>query len=118
MKIYFYISVAASALCLLLSIVLFWEGGANQGLQNEVQAQQAKLQQQQDEINKGNAISQQVGPNLLRDMAVSSTKDEKMKALLSKHGYTVNVASPTPGASPAPGAPTPARASEPGVIKP
>lgn len=115
MKIYFYISVAASALCLLLSIVLFWEGGANQSLQNDVQAQQVKLQQQQEDINKGTAISQQVGPNLLRDMAVASTKNENMKKLLATHGYTVNVASPTPGASPAP-ARTPS--SEPGRLNP
>ena len=118
MKIYFYISVAASALCLLLSIVLFFEGGVNQGLQNEIQAQQVKLQQQQEEINKGTAISQQVGPNLLRDMAVSSTKNEKMKALLAKHGYTVNVASPTPGASPAPAKAPATTPAEPGRLQP
>jgi hypothetical protein len=120
MKIYFYISVAASALCLLLSIILFWEGGTNTTLQNEVQAQQVKLQQQQEEINKGTAIQQQVGPNLLNDMAVSSVKNEKMKQLLAKNGYTVNVATPAPGSSPAPAkgpATTPA-ASEPGRLQP
>lgn len=107
MKLSFYISVAASALCLVLSIVLFVVGGINQGLQTDVQAQQAEYQKQQDEINRGNSISQQVGPALLRDMAVASTKNEKMKQLLAGNGYTVNVATPPPGSSPAPGAAAP-----------
>jgi hypothetical protein len=110
MKIPFYISVAASGISLILSIVLFTFGGINQGLQQEIQKQQADLQKQQEQINTGNAISQKVGPELLRDMAISSIKDEKMKLLLAKHGY--NVATPTPGASPAAGA-APAPASSP-----
>jgi hypothetical protein len=104
MKLSFYISTAASALALVLSIVLFIVGGTNQTLQADVQAQQTVLQQQQEEINRGNSISQQVGPALLRDMAVASTKNEKMKALLAANGYQVNVATPAPGSSPAPGA--------------
>jgi hypothetical protein len=116
MKIYYYISVAASALALVLSIVLFAVGSTNQTLQNEVQAQQTELQKQQQEIEKGSQISQQVGPNLLRDMAVASTKSEKMKQLLAKNGYQVNVATPAPGSSPAPKAPSPA--SEPGRLQP
>jgi len=118
MKIYYYISVAAAALCLVLSIVLFAVGSSNQTLQNDVQAQQVELQKQQEEINKGQAISQKVGPELLRDMAVASTKNEKMKQLLAKNGYTVNVATPAPGSSPAPKAPAPAPASEPGRLQP
>ncbi len=104
MKLSFYISVAAAALCLVLSIILLIQGNINQGLQNDIQVQQAEYQKQQDEINRGNVISQQVGPALLRDMAVASTKNEKMKALLASNGYTVNLATPAPGASPAPGA--------------
>jgi hypothetical protein len=126
MKICYYIATAAAALCLVLSIVLFWEGGVNQGLQTDVQGVQVKLQQQQEEINKGNAISQQVGPALLRDMAVVSTKDEAMKKLLATHGYEIKVATPAPGSSPAPGAAapktapsgTPAAATEPGRLQP
>ena len=101
MKIPFYISVTASALCLLLSIIIFAVGNSNQSLQAEVQKQQQALQVQQEEINAGNQISQQIGPNLLRDMAASSVKNEKMKALLAKHGYNVQVKEPAPGA-PAP----------------
>ena len=111
MKVPFYVSVAASALCLVLSIVVFAVGASNQGVQAEVQKQQQTMQTQQEQINAGNAISQQVGPNLLRDMAISSTKNEKMKGVLSKHGYNVNYTPATPapgGATPAPGtAPAP-----------
>ena len=69
MKISFYISVAASGVSLILSIVLFFFGGVNQGLQADIQKQQAELQKQQEQINKGEAISQKVGPELLRDKA-------------------------------------------------
>lgn len=116
MKISYYISLVASALSVVLAIVLLWIGNVNQGLQGDVQKQQQELQAQQEVINKGNAISQQVGPNILRDMAVSSLKNEKMRALLDKYGYKVQAqASPAPGtsssgSSSAPAAPT---ASEP-----
>jgi predicted PurR-regulated permease PerM len=107
MKLSFYISVAASALCLVLSVVVLIVGNINQGLQNDIQTQQSEYQKQQDEINRGNAISQQVGPALLQDMAASSTKNEKMKQLLAANGYTVTVNTPAPGSSPAPGATAP-----------
>ena len=100
MKIPFYISVAASALCLVLSIVVLAIGNSNQSLQDEVQkkqlalqAQQQALQAQQVEIEAGAQINQKIGPELLRDMAASSVKNEKMKALLAKHGYNVEVKS-------------------------
>ena len=98
MKIPFYISVAASALCLVLSVIVLAIGNSNQSLQDEVQkkqlalqAQQQALQAQQVEIEAGAQINQKIGPELLRDMAASSVKNEKMKALLAKHGYNVEV---------------------------
>jgi hypothetical protein len=110
MKIPFYISVAASGISLILSVVLFSLGGTNQSLQGEIQKQQAELQKQQEQINTGNQISQKVGPELLRDMAISSIKDEKMKALLAKHGYNVATPTPTPASS---ATPAPASSSAP-----
>jgi hypothetical protein len=107
MKIPYYISVAATGLSLILSVVLFIFGGMDQGLQAQIQKQQQEMQQQQEQINRGNTISNDIGPKLLRDMAVVSIKDEKMKELLAKHGYTV--ATPTP----APGSPAPSGASAP-----
>src|ERR1700679_2382660 len=104
MKIPFYVSVAASGISLILSVVLLIFGGIDQGLQVEIQKQQQDLQKQQDQINTGNTISQKVGPELLQDMARVSVKNEKMKELLAKHGYTVNYqppASPAPASAPA-----------------
>ena len=99
MKIPFFISVGASALCLLLSIIVFAVGLSNQTLQTEVQKQQQALQAQQAEIENGNRISQEIGQGVLKDMATISLKNEKMKALLAKHGYNVQVA---PNNTPAP----------------
>ena len=111
MKIYYYISVAASALSLVLAIVLSAVGGMNSSLQAEVQKQQVELQKQQEEINKGSrSPSSKLGPNLLKDMANVSVKDENMKKLLAKNGYDIKVNAtrfPAPG-SPAPPPPAPA----------
>jgi len=79
----FYIGVALGAACLVLSIASVTMGQSNQRLQTEAQSQQM-------EINKGN-MSQQIGTNILRDMAQSSVKNEKMKAALSKNGFNVQV---------------------------
>ncbi|HEX8297252.1 MAG TPA: hypothetical protein VF593_13190 [Chthoniobacteraceae bacterium] len=120
----FILSISASALCLVLGIWLFILGRGNlqqqgdlQKLQQEAQAQQQVLQTkqqqaqaQQEQINAGTTISQQVGPALLRDMAVASTKNEKMKSLLTKHGYNVELKpdAAAPGSTPAPAStPTP-----------
>lgn len=92
---HFYISVAVAALCFLLSVTVILLGNSNQKLQNELQKQQAQLQAQQEEINRGNSM-QQIGSNILRDMATVSIEDKEMKDLLSKHGYTVNVGTPAP----------------------
>ena len=99
MKIPFYISVGASALCLILSIVVFAVGLSNQTLQDEVQKQQQAFQAQQAEIDNAGRISQTFEQGVLKDMANASLKNEKMKALLSKYGYNVQVA---PGNTPAP----------------
>ena len=64
----------------------------NMDLQNQMQAQQ-------QEINKG-SMAQQVGTNMLRDIGQASLKDDKLKDVLTKSGFSVNVA-PAPGSSPA-----------------
>jgi hypothetical protein len=96
---HYYLSVGVAALCLILSITVIVLGNSNQKLQVELQNYQARLQAQQEQINAGNVISQQVGPNLLRDMATVSVDEPPMKELLGKHGYTVNVTTPAPGAA-------------------
>ena len=64
----------------------------NRKLQEAVQAQQAI-------VNKG-SLSQQIGINLLREMAAIAPSDEKMRELLEASGYNSSV---TPAVvSPAP----------------
>ena len=127
----FIIATGASALSLLLGIWLFFLGGTNQGLQNdlqklqqEVQSQQQILQVkqqqyqvQQEQINTGQQISQQVGPALLRDMAVASIKNDKIKKILDQPRLQRGTqgrrqgrqepASPAPAPPPAPRPATP-----------
>ena len=88
----FYITVALSAACLVMSVAVIWSNQTNQRLQLE-------LQREQDTINQGQATLQ-VGQNLLKDLAEISMKDDKIKQVLARNGYTVNVnASPSPSPS-------------------
>lgn len=83
---HYHTSLALSAGCAVLSLTLFAMGISTRGLQNDLQKLQAQYQTQQEQINAGVTISQQVGPSLLKDMA-SFADDAGMKAVLSKHGY-------------------------------
>jgi septal ring factor EnvC (AmiA/AmiB activator) len=56
-------------------------------LRKDLRTQQEVLQAQQVQIDKGNALSQQLWPSLLRDMAASAMTNERMKSLLVSHGY-------------------------------
>lgn len=113
----FLIAIILSILPLVLALYLaLIPGRQNQDLQNQfatlqdqvdskqehLLAQQTQLQAQQEEINKG-ATSQQIGVNLLKEIAAASVKDENLKDVLTKSGYTVTVnASPTPAPSATP----------------
>lgn len=78
--------------CLCLSLITIVFAHQNRKLQEAVQAQQAI-------INKG-ALSQQIGANLVRELAGIAPTDEKMRDLLNASGYNSSV---TPAAtSPAP----------------
>jgi cell division protein YceG involved in septum cleavage len=85
----YYVSLALSAVALLLTITLIVTGKTNQDIQQE-------LQKQQFEINKGQ-VSQQIGTALLRDMAVASVDNAKIKDLLAKNGFTVSPNPKAPG---------------------
>ena len=83
-------TIGVACLCLSLVTVVF--AHQNRKLQEAVQTQQAI-------INKG-SLSQQIGVNLLREMAAMAPSDEKMRELLEASGYNSSV---TPAAaSPAP----------------
>lgn len=77
--------------CVLLSLVTIVFASQNRQLQEAIQEQQAI-------INKG-ALSQQVGANLVREMAAVAQTDEKMRELLQANGFNL---SPEPAASPKP----------------
>jgi predicted Holliday junction resolvase-like endonuclease len=89
----FIVAVILSFLPLILVVNIIVMGQKNQTLQ-------AQLQSQQEEINKGN-MTQQIGVNLLKEIAAASVKDDALKDVLSKSGYSVSVnASPTPTPAP------------------
>ena len=116
----FFFATGMSAICLLLGIWLFFLSNNNLALSNVLQQRQQEsqtqqqalsvkqqtLQAQQERINEGNTISQQVGPALLREMAVASMKNDRIKRILTNHGYNVELkedakTSATPAAKPA-----------------
>jgi len=88
----FILLMSIGVVCLCLSLVTIVFAHQNRKLQEAVQAQQAI-------INKG-ALSQQIGANLLRELAAIAPTDEKMRELLEASGYnssaTPAAASPVP----------------------
>lgn len=87
----FRILLVAGLACLVLSLVTIVFARENRKLQEAVQAQQVI-------INKG-SLSQQIGTNLLREMAAVAQNDDKMRALLQENGFNI---SPAPSTTPAP----------------
>jgi hypothetical protein len=85
----FSLLMALGVICLCLSLVTIVFARQNRKLQEGVQAQQAL-------INKG-ALSQQIGTNLVREMATAAQTDEKMRQLLQENGFNL-----TPQTSPNP----------------
>ena len=93
------IALFLGALCLILAIITVALGQSSQHTmlsyqqrQNEIQVE---LQKRQAEVQKG-AVSDRVGGAILQDMAAASVKNTKIKDVLAKNGYNVQVASPTP----------------------
>ena len=91
----FITAVILSLIPLILVINLIFMGQKNTALQTQAQMQQ-------EEINKGSMI-QQVGVNILKEVAAGSVKDDKLKEVLNKSGYSLTPTnpSPSPAASPA-----------------
>jgi uncharacterized membrane protein len=90
----FLVSCSLSALCVIVALILIGMSRASTRLQIE-------MQKQQDEINRG-TMSQQVGGNILRDMAGVATTNSRMRDLLARHGYTIPGAVPSKSTSKAP----------------
>jgi|GEM_PF-2049511 len=107
----FIITLILASICLVLSLLVFLLGKSGSSLGNTVQQRQieiqAEVQKRQDEINRGSQ-SQQIGTNLLKDIAGASidsasgkVKNEKLKELLTKNGITVTV-NQNPNSQPTP----------------
>lgn len=96
----FLVTLALASICLVLSIAVIWQGQSSISLNASVQSRiaeiQSQAQQRQLEINRG-AQSQQIGTNILRDIAAAtynangSVKNEKLKDLLTRNGISVTV---------------------------
>jgi hypothetical protein len=87
----FTLLMAIGVVCLALSLVTIVFARQNRKLQEAVQAQQVL-------INKG-ALSQQIGANLVREMAAVAQMDEKMRQLLQENGFNLT---PKAESSPSP----------------
>jgi len=68
-----------SILCLILSVWIIAAGRTNERLQQQLQNQQA-------EIDRGNA-GRQIGSSILRDMIAASATNREMRAVLEKNGF-------------------------------
>ncbi|HEY5036708.1 MAG TPA: hypothetical protein VII74_06205 [Chthoniobacterales bacterium] len=75
----FTLLMIVAVVCVCLTFVSIVFARQNQKLQADVQAQQVT-------INKG-ALSQQIGGNLVREMAAVAKTDDRMKQLLQDNGY-------------------------------
>jgi hypothetical protein len=78
----FIIALIVGFVCAGLSAFGIITGLSNQNLQGQ-------LQQQQLEISRGN-LSQQVGTNLVREIATQSATDPALKDLLTRNGFVLN----------------------------
>jgi hypothetical protein len=78
----FVIALVLGFTCAGLSAFGIMTGLTNQGLQ-------AQLQQQQLEISRGN-LTQQVGTNLVREIASKASSDAALKDLLTRNGFVLN----------------------------
>jgi len=63
-------------------------------VQHEWISVEAEAQKQEVQINIGSTLAQSFGPHLLRDLAIASLENDKIKDLLNRHGYNVQPSSP------------------------
>jgi hypothetical protein len=78
----FIIALILGLTCAGLSAFGIITGITNQNLQGQ-------LQQQQLEISRGN-LSQQVGTNLVREIASKASTDAALRDLLTRNGFVLN----------------------------
>lgn len=99
----YYIAITLAILSLIFSVVLVFFSKSTEPLQLQVRDRQL-------EVNRGTMI-QEMGTDILKDIAAASVNDEDLKALLARNGYAVtfkpaNAKPPAPSAGGAtPGSP-------------
>jgi hypothetical protein len=88
-------SVIIAFVCLVLSLSIVVVARSNGFLQQDIQRRQQQL---------NNSIftpqAQQIANNVLQDMAAVASTNAQMRALLGKHGYTLQTPQPAPAAEP------------------
>jgi len=96
------IALILGFICVALSALGVVGGILNQKLQ-------AQLQQQQLEISRGE-YAQQVGTNVIREVANKALKNDNLRKLLTLNGFTLTEPAAAPAAPQAPSpSPTPKR---------
>lgn len=81
----YYISVCVAGLCVVFSALLFALAGSARSMQSDIQKLQAQYQMQQEQINSGVTLGQQVAPNIFKDLS-AFPEDVSIMALIAKHG--------------------------------
>ncbi len=83
-------AVILGSACLGLSIAIVVVSQSNMRIQGEIQGRQQQL-------NSGvlGSEAQQITGNILQDMGATAAKNEKMRTLLTKYGYSVRSNEPT-----------------------
>lgn len=84
------LNLAAAVVVLALTLWLVGLATTNQTLQSEAQSQVFKIRTGQ----QTQQVTGQVATNIVRDMAQLSLADQELRALLQKHGFTVQVRPP------------------------
>ena len=92
------VTVVLGAACVILACRVIWTGRTNQGLQGELQQQQATLQQIQVEINNTQRVMQ-MGNSILQDMVIVAARSDKMHKLLANNGYNIQFQAAPPAAA-------------------
>lgn len=80
-------TVMLGVVCVGLSAAIVITSKSNMGIQDNIQARQMQL---------NNSVlgqqAQQITGNILQDMAATASKNENMRKLLAKYGYTIQSA--------------------------
>lgn len=85
MKLWQYtVGVLLGVACVTLSVIIVFTSRSNMKMQDTIQARQQQL-----DTSVLGQQGQQIANSILRDMAATATKNNQMRVLLAKHGYSL-----------------------------